>query len=546
MDIDKIISRFGLLKADRATYENSWDEIIHYVNPNMGYVNFDDDGSIITQHIYDNIAYTNVFRLSSVLNSMLTPRSDRWFNLITDDDDFNDSQVGKQWLNDVEDVLLDVFERSNFYSEVQKYYFSLATVGNATMYIDSNDDDDIVARFSTRHIREIYIAEDKYGDIDTVYRECVYTAKQCVERWGDDVSDAVKEFYKEAPDTKITVIHAVEPRLDYDPESKASDNMPFMSVWLEADTQHVLNESGYMAFPYTVSRWHSTAGDVYATSPMAMALPNVISLQRMMEIFIEGAELSIKPPLKGTPDLTDEQDEVIIESGRVVIVDPARSGDLRPIWELRQPQIGIDAIQVLRDQIVDVLMGNQLSVIDRAKMTAEEVRARMNENARIIGPTASRIQNDFLSKLIERVYNIALEKFDVNGDPLIPEAPTNTEGELKIKLASPMAKLQRVSEVEAISQTVTFALQLLQVKPDILDNLDLDEALKIVADINGLPPKVAREKDIVAKIREVRAQQQQAMAQRQMKMEDEAHQSQALQRLADAKNKDDQTNNNKG
>lgn len=535
MDIDKVIRRYGVLKSLRTIHESKWDDIIHYTDPIMGYVQVEeDDGYVKTQHIYDNIAYTNVVRLASVLNSMLTPRSERWFNLTTNDEAFNESMPGKEWLNEVEDVLLRIFEKSNFYSEVQKNFKNLVNLGNSVMYIDDDDDTDIIVRFSTRHIKEVYIAENKYGEVDTIYRCYTYTASQCYERWGDAVSDDVKKLYEESPDKEVRVLHAVEPRLDYDADNKKSNNMPYASLWLEEASRHLLDESGYDTFPYTVSRWDTVAGDAYGTSPMHTVLPNVISLQRMMEIFIEGAELAIKPPLKGTPDLTDDQDEIIIEAGRVVIVDPNKQGDLRPIWEARQQQIGIEAIQVLRDQIVDILMGNQLSVIDRAKMTAEEVRARMSENARIIGPTSSRIQNEFLSKLIERVYNVALSKFDAEGNPIIPEAPTDTDGELEVKLASPMAKLQRVSEIEAISQTVAFTGQLLEIKPDLLDNLDLDEALRIVADVNNLPPKVLKERDTVGNIRKLRAQQQQVMAQRQQRMEDEQHKAESLNKLSQA------------
>jgi hypothetical protein len=535
-DINDIFRRFSELAAFRAERETVWDDIIAYTDPDAGYVQQEEErGSIRTEHIYDSTANKNLNRLAATLNSMLTGQFTKWFKLETTDEEFNKDSAGKEWLEEVNEILLGVFDNSNFYVQVFKFYYDLCNIGTGTMYIEEDTKPDKEVRFSTRHIREIYFAEDKYGDVDTVFRKSKMSLRQMVQRWGlDKLSKKSKQIYEKSPDKRIDILHCVYPRDDYDPEQKKSTKMAYASYWFEYDGKHELDESGYEELPYSVARWFTPSAEIYGRGPMYTALPDIRSLNRMMKITIEGSELAVRPPLKGTPDLWDYQDSINLESDSVIIVDRTRSGDLKPVWEPKNLAISFEMMQVLREQITDVLLGNQLATIDKTQMTAAEVNARMSENSKVIGPTFGRIQTEFLEKLIERVYSVVLRQVDADGKPKIPEPPISPDGDIKIKFVSPLAKAQRSNEIQGILSTIEWALSVAEAFPQVLDLVDIDEALRIFADTNDAPPEMIVDEDLVAQVRQQRVQQQQAMQQQQMAMIQEKEQAENMNKVAGA------------
>ena len=58
----------------------------------------------------------------------------------------------------------------------------LITFGTAAMFIEEDNDD--LLKFSTRHIDEVYIAENDKGRIDTIFRRFHMTARALVQKFG--------------------------------------------------------------------------------------------------------------------------------------------------------------------------------------------------------------------------------------------------------------------------------------------------------------------------------------------------------------------------
>ena len=74
-----------------------------------------------------------------------------------------------------------------------------------------------------------------------------------------------------------------------------------------------------------------------------------------------------------------------------------------------------------------------------------------------------------------------------------------------------------MSEIQGIQQLVTFVVSNVEAKPDVLDKLDFDKAIDIIADRLGVPPEVIVSSQDVAKVRDARAQAQ-AQAQKSEEM----------------------------
>ena len=98
----------------------------------------------------------------------------------------------------------------------------------------------------------------------------------------------------------MTVIHAIEPRADRDPNKRDDRNMAWKSVYVEsgADETRTLRESGYRSFPALCPRWALAGGDIYGNSPAMEALGDVRQLQHEQLRKAQGIDYKSNPPLQ--------------------------------------------------------------------------------------------------------------------------------------------------------------------------------------------------------------------------------------------------------
>src|SRR5690606_8258094 len=125
---------------------------------------------------------------------------------------------------------------------------------------------------------QVFIAEDDAGAIDTVYRRCRWTARQAAMRFGEDklsktIRDALKQEREQ--DKRFDFWHIVEPRKERDARRR---ELPILSLYIEAESKHEIEEGGFHELPYVVPRWETAADEVYGRSPGMLALPDARTL----------------------------------------------------------------------------------------------------------------------------------------------------------------------------------------------------------------------------------------------------------------------------
>ena len=78
--------------------------------------------------------------------------------------------------------MYDAIAKSNFQQEIFECYHDLIAFGTACLMIEEDQDD--VLLFSARHIKEIYIQENKKGFVDTLYRRFKMPAQSAADKFG--------------------------------------------------------------------------------------------------------------------------------------------------------------------------------------------------------------------------------------------------------------------------------------------------------------------------------------------------------------------------
>ena len=290
-----LLKRFDRLKSQRQNWESHWQEVADYMQPRKADVTKTrSKGDKRTELIFDSSPLQAVELLAASLHGMLTNPSTPWFSLRFKEDDLENEDEAKEWLESATETMYAAFNKSNFQQEIFELYHDLITFGTAAMFIEEDDED--ILKFSTRHINEMYIAENEKGRIDTVFRKFKISARAAMQKFGN-VSANIATTAKKDPYEEVEILHAVYPRSDFNPKKQDKSNRPFESVYLDTSSGDELSLSGFREFPFVVPRYLKASHEIYGRSPAMTALPDEKMLNEMSKTTIKSAQKQVDPPL---------------------------------------------------------------------------------------------------------------------------------------------------------------------------------------------------------------------------------------------------------
>ena len=509
-----LLSRYERLEGQRQNWETHWQEVADYMQPRKADVTKKRArGDKRMEQVFDSSPIQAVELLAASLHGMLTNPSTPWFTLRFKDEDIDNEDEAKLWLEEATATMYTAFNRSNFQQEIFELYHDLITFGTAAMFIEEDDDD--IIKFSTRHINEVFIAENDKGRIDTIYRRFNISARAAIQKFGDAVSSDVQGKAKKNPYDEVEILHAVYPRSEFNPNKKDKANMPFESVYMEYKNGNELSVGGFKEFPFVVPRYLKASNEIYGRSPAMTALPDVKMLNEMCKTTIKAAQKQVDPPLLVPDDgfllpvRTVPGGLNFYRSGTRDRIEPLNIGANNPL--------GLNMEEQRRDAIRAVFYVNQLMMQQGPQMTATEVIQRNEEKMRLLGPVLGRLQSELLKPLIDRVFNILLRNNQ------LPPAPEFLSGQdIEIEYVSPLAKAQKSTELQSIMRAIEILGSMANVAP-VFDYVNFDNLVKHLADIVGVPQKILKSQS------QVNAERQQAQQQQQEQM-----QMQQVQQLAKA------------
>jgi hypothetical protein len=501
-----LLSRYERLEGQRQNWETHWQEVADYMQPRKADVTKKRArGDKRMEQVFDSSPIQAVELLAASLHGMLTNPSTPWFTLRFKDEDIDNEDEAKLWLEEATATMYTAFNRSNFQQEIFELYHDLITFGTAAMFIEEDNDD--IIKFSTRHINEIFIAENDKGRIDTIYRRFNISARAAIQKFGESVSSDVQAKSNKNPYDEVEILHAVYPRADFNPNKKDKANMPFESVYMEYKNGNELSVGGFKEFPFVVPRYLKASNEIYGRSPAMTALPDVKMLNEMCKTTIKAAQKQVDPPLLVPDDgfllpvRTVPGGLNFYRSGTRDRIEPLNIGANNPL--------GLNMEQQRRDSIRAVFYVNQLMMQDGPQMTATEVIQRNEEKMRLLGPVLGRLQSELLKPLIDRVFAILLR------NNMLPAAPEFLSGrDIEIEYVSPLAKAQKSTELQSIMRAVEILGSLANVAP-VFDYVNFDNLVKHLADIVGVPQKILKSQSQVNAERQQAQQQQQEMQQMQ-------------------------------
>ena len=521
---DRLFTRWGQLKSERASWLAHWQEITSYLLPRNGRYFREDRNRGYRRHnnIYDNTGTRALRTLGAGMMAGATSPARQWFRLATPDPELNSYQPVKLWLDDVTKRMQLVFQKSNTYRSLHMMYEELGAFGTAASIV-LPDFNQAIHHYPLT-VGEYCISTDAQGRVCTLYREFEMTVSQMVKEFGYDVcSTGVKNMYDNGNlDQWVPIVHCIEPRMDRDIKKRDSKNMAFGSWYFEVGGEDnvFLRESGFMQFPVLAPRWSVVGGDIYGNSPGMEALGDVKQLQHEQLRKAQAIDFQTKPPLQVPTSMKNRDVDTL--PGGISFVDGASNG-IKTAFEVNlNLNYLLQDIQDVRGRVNGAFYADLFLMLANAgpntRMTATEVAERHEEKLLMLGPVLERLHNELLDPLVDITFTRMLQA------GIIPPAPEELQGmDLNVEFVSMLAQAQRAIGTNAVDRFVGNLGQIATMKPDVLDKFDSDQWADVYGDMLGIDPSLIVADKQVAMLRDARnkamaAKEQAAVMEQQSKV----------------------------
>jgi hypothetical protein len=521
------IRQLGSMRNDRQSWDSHYEELQRFFLPRRGRwlergESAKSRGNKMNQALVDPTPRFNARTLASGLHAGSTNPATPWFKLTTPDREMLEFPSVSTWLYTVEQLMRDVFERSNVYSVLPMLYQDGGVFGTAPMTILDHPTRTIHCVPSP--VGSYFLATNYDGDVDTKFCEYKMTTKQMVDQFGKDrCSASVQSQYDNKQFGEFhDVLHAIEPNKGREYGRYDAAHMAWSSCYLEKDSggeERVLKESGFEENPLATLRWELTEiTDPYGASPGMDALGLSKALQVQTKQKAKAIDKLVDPPMVGDPALRNEPSSLVPGDVTYAGFTPTGSAPkFQPAYVIKPELQGLLLdIQDIRDVLAEAMYTDLFLAITRAdprNATAEEIAARYQEKILLLGPVLQNHRNGLIKPLIDRTFYVMMRKGQ------LPPPPPELEGvDLQVEMTGLLAHALRAVNSTSIERFIGFIGQVAKAQaeagepPTILDKIDLDQSADEYAQSIGVPPTIVRSDDDVAAIRKDRAKQTQAQA----------------------------------
>lgn len=536
-DKRKVLQRVKQLEQNRQQWEDQWKNIRDYQLPFVG--SFDDTpdttnpGRRRDLKIAQGVAWAAAQVFAAGIMSGLTPPSRQWFKFQFSDAELNENVEAGRVLDERQEIMQSVLSQSNFYNAIHSSYFELP-FGQAPLAVFPDIRRGV--RFQSQFIGTYYIDVDGDGRVNTFCRKYPMKLQQIIDLFGLDALPLNERERLKAgslPDNETRYVWwLVMPNTNAVPGRLGRLNMPYISLyWINGSgNDDWLYIGGCDEFPVPTGRYMTNANNAYGYGPGWYAMGDSKMLQIMKRDYLTAVELSVKPPMTVTSGVMAEGVN-LIPGGITKLANP--NDAVRQLFQvgLDMPHLAEEIIRtedaIKRAYSADLFL--MLDSITTGQMTAREIVERQQEKLQQLGPVVERLQEEYLTPILERTYNI-LDRGNVF-PPVPPElqAMLATQ-DVKIEYISPLAQAQKMSGLVNIEQAISFVMQMAQAWPDAIKAVDPLGAVAKYMDLLGAPAKMRRSEEDIQQM--IQAEQQ-AMQQAQQEQQ-AAQMAQALPGITQA------------
>jgi hypothetical protein len=342
-------------------------------------------------------------------------------------------------LDKVTEIIFDHINHSNFATQCHESFLDLAVSTGSMTVKRASKGGSSVLEFDAVPLAEVFPEEGPNSVIETVWREHSLPARHIDRLWpGAELSDQLKKKVQEKPDVKVNLIEGTI----YEPKS----GYYYMCV-IEREENHVCFTEEYEVSPWVVFREMVVPGEVLGRGRIMQVLPDIKTANKVTEFGLRNAALAIAGIYTAQDDGVINPYNMQIKPGMVIPVgsNDSTNPTLRPLDRAGDFNVGELVLSDLRDRINKSLFSDPYGNTEQPVKSATEMSLRSQELLMDAGSAFSRLQSEFIEKILKSVVYILRE------EGKIPDIQVDGR-EVTIKHTSPLARAQDQEDLIAMQQ----------------------------------------------------------------------------------------------
>jgi hypothetical protein len=505
MKVEDVIKRSTLANARKDEWRAIYQECYEYALPQRNLYDGNYEGGTPGQNkmqkVYDSTAIDSTQRFANRIQSGLFPPYRVWCRLQAG------TAIPTERTSEVQIILdnytermFNIMRQTNFDLAMSEFLLDLA-VGTAVMLIQPGDETAPI-RFTPVPQYLVALEEGPHGSVDNVYRKLRIKGEVIDRQWTDaKIPAMLKDQIQRKPTDEISLLEATVYNKDL--------GMYCYHVIHEKSKEELVYRTMKIS-PWIVARFMKVSGEVYGRGPLLSAMPDIKTLNKVLELVLKNASLAIAGVYTAADDGVLNPQTIRIQPGAIIPV--ARNGgptgpSLMPLPKSADFSVSSIIIPDLRMNIKKTLLDDSLPPDNMSARSATEIVQRMKELSQNLGSAFGRLITEAMIPIINRVL------FIMDDQGLI-DMPLKVNGqEVKVVPISPLAQAQNMDEVNDV-------LQFMQVVggmgPEAQLALKKDAVIDFIANRLGVPTSLLtspEERQMMMQQMQQLAQQAQAMQQ---------------------------------
>jgi hypothetical protein len=377
-----------------------------------------------------------------------------------------------------------VFSSGNFINTVWEMILDLLISGLGIMLVLEDPQDDVEPSiFQSVSQSEVAIRDDARGNAAELFRKRKMRPSTFADVWDDaKLNPELRKLAKEAEEREVElqeityrIVEKRQVKWYYEVLYKGTDGDAFPVVQREYDSN-----------PWQVFRWSKLPGCPYGPGPVLLALADIRTLNKIVEMVLKNAALSLAGMYLVRDDGVLNPDNVVITSGGMIPVAAtggSMGASMTPLETGRDFSLPQLVMEKLQSSIRAALFDNDLPDMDSTARSPTEIMQRVRQMTQNIGGAVGRLSVEVVH-LVRRVMELLSKRGFL--PPLKIDQFT-----LKVQVNSPLAKARQMDEVQTVVQWWQMAVQMGGPQAAMLAG-KIEDILPWIADKMGVPIALIR------------------------------------------------------
>ena len=339
------------------------------------------------------------------------------------------------------DVILASLDASAFHIKCVEAYSDFLIGTGALLSVEGDDMTPIVWHSAAPW--QLAFEEGPTGRVDNVFWRKKYAAWKLPQHWpAASWSAGTRALIAAGSSEKVEVSQATY----FDPDLRG-----WRLCVMEAE--HCVYDSARdRTNPWIVFRYWTSPGDAQGRGPVMLALPDMRTASKTVEMTLRAAAFALAPPLMVLHDGVVNPDQMRLAPQALIRV--ARTGgpmgaSITPLDVGSNVNLGQIVLTDMRDNITKALMGSQLPPQTGAVRSATEWIQRTKDAQYDNGAAFARLNHEMVPQVFARSIDILDRKkvATIQWDALQVDQLI-----MKVKLTGPLARAQNLNDVQTVVQ----------------------------------------------------------------------------------------------